>query len=613
MDVTTYAHGHRDGPHRPPHATTSFIGRAHEMRSVHDLFERHRLVTLAGPGGAGKTRLALEVAHTLAADFSGDVAWVELAGLTDGSAVAHTAAVATGAPIDPRRGPLASLSAQLSGRRTLLCLDNAEHLLDNVADVAAAALRAGPEVAVLVTSREPLRLAGEQVWRVPPLAEREALELFIERARLVRPDYQLDATRDSVVRAIVRHLDGIPLALELAAGWLGVLSAEQVLTGLDDRFRLLIRGPRNVQRRQQTMVGSIDWSYALLTNADRTILRRLSIFSGSFSLGAAEAVVGRQPAPCEEILAALARLVDKSLVMIDEHAGQVRYRLLETIRVFAAARLAEEREGPMVRTAHLQWHLEFAEAADAWRELDPDRWLTSMQMEYADLRSALEWALDGGDPEAGRRLAGSMAWLWHLDPHGGEGYGYLRRAIDIAPDDRSIRQALLLTGLALVVDTTAPLDAEYDAATRALDLASVNGDRRLQALCLTLAAVGAFYTDFDEAWALAEQAAATAPDLGLAKTSPRALQAMILHHRDQHADADAILGEVLPTLRRQHRGIAATALTFQALGALATGELGRATRLGEEAFRLATPLGDYLRVGMARTTLATVHTISGDL
>ena len=244
-------------------------------------------MTLAGPGGAGKTRLAIEVARLLPGAFPDGVWWVDLAGLSDGSAVADTAARVTGALVDPRRGPIGSLAAYLSGGRTLLCLDNAEHVLDEVAEVVEAVLRAGPGVAVLVTSREPLRLAGEQVWRVPPLGDDEAVTLFVERATLARPSYQPDPPSAATIRSIVRHLDGIPLAVELAAAWLGTLSPTRILAGLDDRFRLLVRGPRNAQRRQQTLAGSIGWSHALLSEVDRALLRRLSVFVGSFGLAAA--------------------------------------------------------------------------------------------------------------------------------------------------------------------------------------------------------------------------------------------------------------------------------------------------------------------------------------
>lgn len=541
------------------------------------------------------------------------MAWVDLARLSDGVAVAYAVAGAVGALVDPRRGPLASLTTHLSGRRLLLCLDNAEHVLDEVAEVVDAAARAGPGVTVLVTSREPLRVAGEQVWRVPPLPDGEAAALLVERARLVRPAYEPSVSGAAAISSIVRHLDGIPLAIELAAGWFGTLSAEQVLAGLDDRFRLLVRGPRNAQRRHQTMVACIGWSHALLDEVDRVVLRRLSVFAGSFGLDAASHVAGGSPVSAEDLLASVARLVDKSMVMAEESAGEVRYHLLESIRTYAAGRLAEALEETGTRRRHLEWHLDFLETADEWREVEPDRWRAAAQQEYAELRAALEWALDGGDPEAGRRLAGSLAWLWHLNRHGGEGVRYLRRAIALAPEERSVQQARLLTGLALVLDTASPLDAEYDTAVRAVELATDTGDDQLRALALTLAAVGACYTDFDQACALAEQAAALAPEDGLTRAGALAVRGLVMVHRDQHDEAETLLADLTPRLARLHRGIASSVLGFRATSALATGDLTRAEQLAQDGLGLAEPLGDYLRVGMARTTLAVVHTRAGDL
>jgi predicted ATPase/DNA-binding CsgD family transcriptional regulator len=612
--MTDPATEHPSSRHDVPLPVTSFVGRAGELRALHGLFDDHRLVTVAGPGGAGKTRLAIEVARLLPAAFPDGVRWIEMAGVSDASAVAEAAAAATGALVVPRRGPIAGLTAKLAGTRTLLCLDNAEHLIEPVAEVVDAALQAGPGVAVLVTSREPLGLTGEQVWRVPPLGDDEAVALFVERARLVRPSFQPDPNGDKAIRSIVRHLDGIPLALELAAAWLAALSAEQVLAGLEDRFRLLVRGPRNAQRRQRTLAGSIGWSHALLDDADRALLRRLSVFAGPFGLDAASEVCAGPPVPAGEVLGGLARLVDKSLVMADEQDGEVRYRLPETIRAFAAARLTEAQEDVPVRERHLSWHLELAGTAAALRESEPDRSRSTLQREYADLRTALDWALDGGNPAAGRRLAASLSWLWHLDRRGGEGVAYLRRAIDLTPDERSVEQAQLLTGLALVLDTAAPLDLEYDAATRALELATETGQDGLAALCLLLAAVGACYTDFDQAWELADRAAATAPPGdGFVTAGARAVHALVLHHRDRHQEADETCAEILPALTRQHRGIAATLLAFRSAGALAVGDVPRARRSAVEAVRLAEPLGDAVRVGMARAALAVVHTRTGDL
>src|SRR5262245_45663547 len=228
-----------------------------------------------------------------------------------------------------------------------------------------------------------------------------------------------------------------------------------------------------------------------------------------------------------------------------------------------------------------------------------DAWRGHLELEYDNLRAALDWGLAAPDPDRGRRLAAALPWLWHLGRHGRGGLDYLQRAIRRAPDDRSRLQARLLTGIALVADTASPLDLEYDAAQRALEIATEHGDEPLRALCLTLAAVGQFYTDFDAAWQLtveAQRAAERAGDAFVVDAA-RALQGIILHLRDRHDEADPLLGSAAEGLVRRHRGIAATALGYQAIGALCTGDVERARRLAERAVQVAEPLGDYLRVG----------------
>jgi len=595
---------------------TSFIGRGTEIETAAGLLARHRLVTLTGPGGAGKTRLAGEVAADQAERQPDGVWWADLATVSDSTAVAETIAKAIGAPAVGAR--LFTLCAYLATWRSLLCLDNAEHLLDGVASTVEAVLRGCPRITVLVTSREPLGVPGEAVMGVPPLSDDDALSLFVDRARLVRPSFALDESSEAAIRSIAAHLDGIPLALELAAAWIRTLTPQQVEAGLDDRFSLLVRGPRGAQRRQRTLAGSIDWSHALLDEIDRVVFRRLAVFPATFGLAAARALCAGGPVTAAEVLPALGRLVDKSLVVAEERAGESRYRLLETIRVYAAARLAEAAEDAALRNRHLAWYLRFVEAAEADREVDADRWRRVLLGEYDNLRAALERGLaaeEAEEADAGRELAASMAWLWHLDRRGREGIGFLNRAIDRAPKDRSRLQARLMAGLALVADTAGPLDVEYDAATRAVELAADVGDEGLRALCLNLLAVGSFYTDFDEAWRLCERAhvAARTGRNTFVLGGARALQAMILHLRDRHAEAEAIIDESVRQCLQHHRGVLSTLLTYQADGALAGGDPARALDLATQALLVAEPLGDYLRVGMARSALAQIKALTGDL
>src|SRR5581483_1704908 len=572
---------------------TSFIGRGTEIETTAGLLASHRLVTLTGPGGAGKTRLAGEVAAAQASRYPDGVWWADLATVSDGTAVAETIAKAVGTPAVG--GRLFTLCAHLATWRSLLCLDNAEHLLDGVASTVEALLRGCPRITVLVTSREPLGVPGEAVIGVPPLSDDDALELFVDRARLVRPSFALDESSEAAIRSIAAHLDGIPLALELAAAWVRTLTPQQVEAGLDDRFSLLVRGPRGAQRRQRTLAGSIDWSHALLDETDRIVFRRLAVFAGMSGLAAVRALCVGGTVTAAEVLPALGRLVDKSLVVAEERNGESRYRLLETIRAYAAARLVE--------------------AAEPDREQDADRWRRVLLSEYDNLRVALDWGLAAEEPDAGRELAASLAWLWHLDRRGREGIGFLNRAIDRAPKERSRLQARLMTGLALVADTAGPLDVEYDTATRAVELAADAGDEGLRALGLNLLAVGSFYTDFDEAWRLCEQAhvAASAGRNTFVLGGARALQAMILHLRDQHAEAEAIIDESVRRCLQHHRGVLSTLLTYQANGALAGGDPVRALDLAAEALLIAEPLGDYLRIGMARSVLAQIKALTNDV
>ena len=595
-----------------PAELTSFIGRRTEIDTVGELLASHRLVTLTGPGGAGKTRLAVQAAAGLRGRYPDGLGWVDLAGVADGTGVAETMASSVGAPAIG--SPLRALTAHLAGRRVLMCLDNAEHLVEDVAGATEAVLRGCPAVTVLATSREPLGVPGEAVLGVPPLSDADALQLFVDRARLVKHSFVLDDGNEAAVRSIAAHLDGIPLALELAAAWLRTLTPQQIEAGLDDRFTLLVRGPRGAQRRQRTLAGSIDWSHALLAGGDRVVFRRLAVFAGTFGLEAAQAVGAGEPVDVAEVLPALGRLVDKSLVVAEEHAGESRYRMLETIRAYATARLAEAGEEAALRNRHLAWYLRFVEVAETGWEGDADRWRVALLREYDNVRAALDWGLAGADADAARRLAASLAWLWHLDRRGRDGIGYLRRAIDRAPEDRSLLQARLLTGLALVADTAGPLDVEYDTATKALGLATDLGDEGLRALCLNLAAVGIFYTDFDAAWDWCDQArrAAEAGGNAFALGGARALQAIILHLRDRHADAEALVDEGVRRRLRHHRGVLSTLLAYQARGALISGDPVRALEIATRSLRLAEPLGDYLRVGMARSVLAEVKASTGD-
>jgi predicted ATPase/DNA-binding CsgD family transcriptional regulator len=598
--------------HNLPVELTSFVGRRDELAELHRLLATQRLVTISGPGGGGKTRLAAHAAAEQAGRWRDGIWWVELAGVTEPARVGQRVAATLGVLVEPVQGAVAALARELSTRRLLLCLDNCEHVLDAAAELAGTLLAGCPEITLLTTSREPLALAGEVVWNLPQLGEDDALWLFIERGGQVQPDFTLDASNEAALRRLCERLDGIPLALELAAAWLRALTPNEIERGLDDRFALLVRGARGAAARQQTLEASIQWSHDLLDAGDRAVFRSLAAFAGDFDLPAVRKVCGDD----RPVLPALGRLVDKSLVVAEQREGGTRYRMLESIREYAAARLGEHGETAAVRDRHLDHYLALVENAEGLLDEDMERWLATVTPAQANLRAAMQWGLEADDPERGRRLAAGLPWLWHLNREGHVGIELLRRAVLCKPDDRSTLQGRLLMGLALVADTAAPLELEYDAAQQALEIATETGDERLRAMCLTLSAVGRFYTEPDDAWRLAEASLRSARATGetfVLGASP-GLQAIILHLRDRHADARNYFERSIPALmRRGDRGVASTLLAFQALGALAIGEAESALSLAQRSVEVAQPLGDYHRVGVARSALGLVLAAAGDI
>jgi predicted ATPase/DNA-binding CsgD family transcriptional regulator len=597
-----------------PVQLTSFIGRADELAAVQRFLGHGQLVTLTGSGGCGKTRLAAQAAATLADRWPDGVWWVDLGPVTDPTRVAELAASSTRVMVEPVGGALRALTLQLRDRNLLVCLDNCEHLLDASAELAEVLLRSCPEVSVLATSRERLGVAGETVWRVPSMVEDEAVSLFAQRASQVQPGFAIDDSNEDAVRTVCQRLDGIPLAVELAAAWLRALSPAQIAAGLDDRFRLLAGGARGVVARQQTLTASVEWSYDLLDEPDRAVFRQLAVFTGGFNIDAARAVcVG--PGGGDDVLVAIGRLADKSLVVVDQHDDEARYRMLETIRQYAHDRLRGD--AAATRDRHLDHFLALAETAEPELErADQDAWLAMLETEHDNLRGALDWGLSAPEPERGRRLAAALPRLWLLHGHSHEGIGYLKRAIALNPDDGSSLQARLLVGAALVGATGGQFGLTVDAARQGLDLATANGDDRNRGRCLNLQAYIHVYFDFARALELSAQARACAEaagdawgtDLGLL------LEGLALTNCDRHQDARPILDAAVERCRRHgDRILAAFALVGRMEGALRTGDLRTADRLGTEAVRLAEPLGDYFTVGFTTCNLAWVKGAAGDL
>ncbi|NIK62219.1 helix-turn-helix transcriptional regulator [Kribbella shirazensis] len=586
-------------PNNLPVMFTSFVGRQTQVAALRTQLAGSRLVTLTGPGGSGKTRLAAQTAAQLAERWPDGVWWVDLSAVTDSTQLPEVVAAAIGLLVEPGDR---LLIGQLRTKRALICLDNCEQIIEGVAEFVAALQTGCPEVSILATSREPLDLPGEAIWRVPALAPDEARALFLERSG-TELHGALPADSEQAIRSICIRLDGIPLALELAAAWTRTLTPLQIEAGLNDRFGLLTKNVRGVAARQRTLAASIDWSYDLLDEDERQVFRRLAVFAGRFTLDAASAVCGAG-------LETLARLVDKSLVV----AESGRYRLLETIREYAGTRLAEAGEDSEdgVRDRHLDHYLQIAEAAEPLLDTDRDAWRALVEPDRDNYRAALEYGLSGDDPERGRRLAAALRWLWNLQATGNEGIGYLRRAIDRAPDDRTLLQARLLYGYATVADTVDPFG--YDAAGRGLELATELGDDRLRSLFLALVAVGEFFTDFQKAWDLTAEGVRLADGIGneAARNANIALQCVLLSLWDRHDELRPLLGRAVDGLISSgERGIASTVLTVWSESLFSTGEPLRAVEFAERALAAAEPLADYHRVGAARCQLASLLVRTG--
>ena len=399
--------------HNLPVQLTRFIGREAEMAQVRALLADNRLVTLTGAGGAGKTRLALQVAAGLAAEFPAGVWQVDLAPLTDAALVAVTVARALGLPDEAGWPTVATVADFIAAGRALVVLDNCEHLLDGCASLAEDLLRACPALTIMVTSREPVGVAGEATWRVPSLpVASEAVELFADRAQRARPGFAITAENGGPVAEICRRLDGMPLAIELAAARLRVFSPAEIAAGLHDRFRLLTGGSRTAVRRQQTLRASVDWSYALLSEPERVVFWRLAAFAGGFDLQAAQAVGAGDGLERHQVLDLLALLVDKSLVAGEESQGCTRYRLLETVRQYAAEKLGESGEAGQVRARHRDHYTAMAARLDTPADGDPPRQIRRLEADIDNLRAAFGWSLELSDRETALRLASSLQPLW---------------------------------------------------------------------------------------------------------------------------------------------------------------------------------------------------------
>jgi predicted ATPase/class 3 adenylate cyclase/DNA-binding CsgD family transcriptional regulator len=400
--------------HNLPVQLTSFVGRQVETNTLREALTGNRLVTLTGAGGVGKTRLAVHVAARLASEFGDEVCYVDLAPITDPDLVPVAVARALGLPDQPGRSTMDTLRRFVRDRHMLMVLDNCEHLLDASAALVAALLGAAPSLTLLATSREPIGVKGEATWRVPSLSlADEAVELFTDRARLAHAGFTIaDDNAAVTVSEICRRLDGVPLAIELAAARVRALSLTEIRDSLHDRFRLLTGGARTAVRRQQTLRASVDWSHALLSEPERVLFRRLAVFLSGFDLDAAQAVAGDGDMQRFQVLDLLTLLVDKSLVVAETTSGRTRYRLLETVRQYALEKLGESGEANAVRTRHRDHYTAMAALLDTPGLADYEQRVEQTETEIDNLRAAFGWSRESSDTELALAVASSLQPLW---------------------------------------------------------------------------------------------------------------------------------------------------------------------------------------------------------
>ena len=599
---------------------TSFVGRRQAAAEVQRALSVSRLVTLTGVGAVGKSRLAVHVARELRRAFPDGIWLVELAAVHDPALVPHAAAAALGLLDSSAREPEASLTGYLADAGALIVLDNCEHVLDGAARLVSTLLSATSRVRVLATSRALLGVGAEQVWPVPPLSSRpEALALFEARAAAALPGFRVGPQNQETVARLCQRLDGLPLAIELAAARLRALSAEQILDRLEDRFQLLTTGKRDGPLRHQTLHAAVEWSFELCSDAGRLFWARCSVFAGEFDLDAAESVCTGDGLAAGDVFAGVARLVDQSVLAREGDAGdRARYRLLETIRQFGAQRLADLRETESLRRRHRDYYLHLAEQSDA-DSCGPrqDQWVGRLQAERANFWAALDYCMTTpGEARTGLRLAAALWFYWIGCGFVRDGRYWLGRALaaDTEPSPERAR-ALWTAGW------IAFLQGEHAASTglleQARDLASQLGDETaLTYATLFLGNTAAFGASPGEGLALLEVARVrlrhsgrwTAPGL-LAFTASAQAQSLLgrmdeaVSLRDECQVISESLGE---------RWALSWLYWNLSVGWWAAGDLPNAQASAIRALRLKRALGDQLGIPFCLELLAWVAGSDGE-
>jgi predicted ATPase len=618
-------------PNNLPQQSTSFIGRTGEMLELARLLARSRLLTLTGSGGCGKTRLALQVAADALEQYPDGVWLVELAALTEPGLVAQATATTLGLKEEAGKALSQTVAAHLADKCTLIVLDNCEHLLEASAALVDTLLRYCPGVRVVVTSREALGVAGEQSFRVPSLsvpepgcaatadglASFEAIQLFVDRATLARQDFALTDANAAAVASISSRLDGIPLAIELAAARMRALSVSEIDVKLSERFRLLTGGSRTALPRQQTLRSLIDWSYDLLNEQARRMLQRVSVFASGWTLEAAEAICAGEGIGTGDVLDLVTSLVEKSLAALDTRAGGSRYRLVETVRQYAREKLLDSAGGEPVRCRHRDYYLALAETSES-ALIGPDQyaWLRRLEDEHDNLRAALEWSLAAGGDSA-LRLCGALQRFWIMHGHHFEGRQWCARALRDMPADAPPRALAKVRNCAgLLAYHHGDYDEAWASLESALSLWRGVGDRRGMAVSLNnLGMVALDREDLDGARSMHEQSLAIARELGNRNGVARSLGNLGMVKCAQHDYASArLLFEECRTIMRELGDRDGLATALHSLGAVAyeLGDFAAATAHYVESLSILWELGHRVRIVYSLEELASVAAALGN-
>ena len=592
---------------------TAFVGRQRELASLGEVISRARLVTLTGVGGSGKTRLALRLAETQQQNYPGGTWFVELAPVIDGALLVQTVMtrLLMTEPADESES-IQALTNMLSDRCALIVLDSCEHLIDRCAYFVEQLLRACPELTIVATSQEALRVEGEVAWRVPSLTlapedsgapasrvlESDAVQLFIDRARLVEPEFTVNDRNAAAVSKICRRLDGLPLAIELAAATTRVMPVDEILGRLEDRFRFLTGGARTAVPRHQTLRAAVQWSYGRLNETEQRVFRRLSVFNGGFDLDAVEAVVATPPIESTALLPMLMHIADKSLLAVDESPdGRARFRLLETLRQFGLERLDELDAD--VRRRHAVHYLRIATEAEPYLQTGTqDVWLNRLALEQDNIRAALAWSLTA-DPPLALRLAATVGRFWTIRGHLREGQGWLKRALD-ATDAVDPVRAKALSTTAWLTYKLGMVDAAEAMAHEALGFGTEHGDRQLQATALNvLGVIREHRGDHEGAAAHLSSCAAIRAEIGDRRGLAAALNnvAMALQTAGRIDDALSQARQGLAIVREVgDRYALAMTLDTVARIALDAGRAGEARDRVRQILEVAPLIGDTISI-----------------